>query len=380
MANYSIKLSLIIFTFFFPRQLIFCNSQNNVIKGGYWFRDSGISTNNIDSTLYSHLFCAFADLNPQSNQLIVSPEDRDSFVQFTSTVQRKNPSVKTLLSIAGGRANRTAYGIMARTFNSRKSFIDSSIKLARQMGFYGLDLDWEYPESTTDMTNLGILLDEFRAAINTEARNSGRVSLLLTAAVSNSPRVNGLNYPVSSVARNLDWLNIMAYDFYGPNWSPSQTNSHAQLFDPVNHVSGSDGINSWIQAGVPIRKMVLGMPFYGYAWQLVNVNNHGLRAPANGKSNAGSIDDGSMTYNQIRDFIVQNRAKTVYNATIVGDYCYSGSTWISYDDTQSIRTKVTYVKGRGLLGYFAWHVAADQNWGLSRTASQTWGASSQEMK
>ncbi|KAK4369847.1 hypothetical protein RND71_009322 [Anisodus tanguticus] len=378
MAN-SIKLFSVIFLFFFLQQLVFSNGQN-VIKGGYWFRDSGLALNNIDSTLFTHLFCAFADLNPQSNQLIISPENQDSFRQFTSTVQRKNPSVKTLLSIAGGRANKAAYGIMARTPNSRKSFIDSSIKLARQLGFHGLDLDWEYPESATDMTNFGILLNEWRTAINTEATNSGRVALLFTAAVSYSPRVNGLNYPVQSVARNLDWLNLMAYEFYGPNWSPSQTNSHAQLFDPVNHVSGSDGITAWIQAGVPTRKLVLGIPFYGYAWQLVNTNIHGLRAPAAGKSSVGSIDDGSMTYSRIRDYIVQSLATTVYNATIVGDYCYSGSTWISYDDTLSVRNKVTYVKGRGLLGYFAWHVAADQNWALSRTASQTWGELHKEMK
>ncbi|NP_001312815.1 chitotriosidase-1-like precursor [Nicotiana tabacum] len=378
MAN-SVTLFSIIFSCFLLRQLVCTNSQN-VIKGGYWFKNSGLALNNIDSTLFTHLFCAFADLNPQSNQLIISPENQDSFSQFTSTVQRKNPSVKTFLSIAGGRADTTAYGIMARQPNSRKSFIDSSIRLARQFGFHGLDLDWEYPLSATDMTNLGILLNEWRTAINMEARNSGRAALLLTAAVSYSPRVNGLNYPVESVARNLNWINLMAYDFYGPNWSPSQTNSHAQLFDPVNHISGSDGINAWIQAGVPTKKLVLGIPFYGYAWRLVNPNIHDLRAPAAGKSNVGAVDDGSMTYNRIRDYIVQSRATTVYNATIVGDYCYSGSNWISYDDTQSVRNKVNYVKGRGLLGYFAWHVAGDQNWGLSRTASQTWGVSSQEMK
>ncbi|XP_060171880.1 class V chitinase-like [Lycium barbarum] len=374
MAN-SIKLFSIIFSFFFLQQLVFSNGQN-VIKGGYWFRDSGLALNNIDSTLFTHLFCAFADLNPQSNQLIIKPEDEESFRQFTSTVQRKNPSVKTLLSIAGGSANKTAYGVMARTPNSRKSFIDSSIRLARQLGFHGLDLDWEYPESATDMANFGILLNEWRTTINTEAKNSGRPMLLLTAAVSYLPRVDDLDYPVQSVARNFDWINLMAYDFYAPNRSPSQTNSHAQLFDPVNHVSGSDGITAWIQAGVPTRKLVLGIPFYGYAWQLVNANIHDLKAPTSGKSSVSPNNDGTMTYSQIRNYIRQSSATTVYNATIVGDYCYSENTWISYDDTRTVRQKVTYVKGRGLLGYFAWHIAQDQNWILSRTASQTWGASS----
>ncbi|XP_059290104.1 class V chitinase-like [Lycium ferocissimum] len=351
----------ILFSFFFIQLLDFSNGQN-VVKAGYWVSDRGLALNNINSTLFTHLFCAFADLNPQLNQLIISPENQDSFRQFTSTVQQKNPSAKTLLSIGGGSANKTAYGIMARTPNSRKSFINSSIRLARQSGFHGLDLVWQYPESATDMTNLDTLLNEWRTAINTEARNSGSAALLFTATVSCSPQVNNLSYPIQSVAKNLDWINLMAYEFYGPNWPPSHTNSHAQLFDPVNQVkSGSNGINQWIQEGVPAQKLVLGIPFYGFAWRLVNSNIHGLRAPADGKANVG-FDDGSMTYAEIREYIVQNRATTVYNATIVGDYCYSGSTWISYDDTQSARNKVSYIKSRGLLGYFAWHIAADSNW------------------
>ncbi|CBI35716.3 unnamed protein product, partial [Vitis vinifera] len=69
---------------------------------------------------------------------------------------------------------------------------------------------------------------------------------------------------------------------------------------------------------------------------------------------------------QIKQFMAQNGAATVFNASIVGDYCYAGTTWIGYDDTQSISTKVSYAKGKGLLGYFAWHVAADDNWVLSQ--------------
>ncbi|XP_060171878.1 class V chitinase-like isoform X2 [Lycium barbarum] len=358
----------IIFSFFFlPQQIYFSNGQN-VVKAGYWVSNRGLALNNIDSTLFTHLFCAFADLNSQLNQLIISPENQDSFRQFTSTVQQKNPSAKTLLSIGGGSANITDYGVMARTPNSRKFFIDSSIRLARQLGFHGLDLGW-YPESATDMTNLGTLLNEWRTAINIEARNSNNASLLFTATVSSSPVENSI-YPIQSVIKNLDWISLMAYDFYGPNWSPNQTNSHAQLFDAVNEgKSGRDGIDQWIKEGVPAQKLVLGIPFYGYAWRLVNSSSHGLRAPADGNSSVGS-DDGSMTYTKIREFIVQNRVTPVYNATIVGDYCYSGSTWISYDDTDSVRDKVSYIKSTGLLGYFAWHIAADSDLVLSQAASK----------
>ncbi|XP_049360030.1 G-type lectin S-receptor-like serine/threonine-protein kinase CES101 [Solanum verrucosum] len=204
-----------IFLFFFLHQLIiFSNGQNITIKGGYWLRESELSLDKIDITPFSHLFCGFADINSQSNQLILTSPN-SSFIQFTSIVQQKNPTAKTLLSIGGGGSNKTTYGVMATTSNSRKSFIDSSIKLARQLGFHGLDLSWIFPESASDMANL--------------------------------------------------------------------------------------------------------------------------------------------------------------------DYCYSGNTWISYDDIQSVRTKVSYIKSRELLGYYAFDISGDTNWNslLSHAASQEAGGVTQ---
>lgn len=75
----------------------------------------------------------------------------------------------------------------------------------------------------------------------------------------------------------------------------------------------------------------------------MSASNHGLLAPANGPATAG---DGSMGYNQIRQFIEQNGAVKVCNATMVGDYCYAGTVWIGYDDTQSVSTKASYAEVR----------------------------------
>lgn len=123
----------------------------------------------------------------------------------------------------------------------------------------------------------------------------------------------------------------MAYDFHSPNFS-LLTRAPAAPYDPGNqYYNRNYGIVAWIQAGLPAKKIVLGFPFYGYAWRLVNASNHGLLAPANGPATAG---DGSMGYNQIRQFIEQNGAVKVFSATMVGDCCYAGTVWIGYDDTQ----------------------------------------------
>ncbi|KAF5469559.1 hypothetical protein F2P56_013624 [Juglans regia] len=341
-----------------------------VLKGGYWFPGSGFPVSSIDSTLFTHLFCAFADLNASTYQVTISSSNAAQFSTFTKTVQQKNPAVKTLLSIGGGGANASTFASMASQASTRKSFIDSSIQLARNNNFSGLDLDWEYPSTTTDMTNLGLLLNEWRAAVVNESNTTGKETLILAAAFFYSSVYYSLIYPIQAISNSLDWVNVMAYDFYGPGWSPSTTAPPAALYNPTSQVSGANGIEAWIQAGVPASKLALGLPFYGYAWRLLNASNNGIFAPANGPALSS---DGSQTFSQIRDLITHSGYTTVYNSTIVTDYCYKETIWIGYDDIQSVSTKVTYAKGKGLLGYFAWHVGADKDSSLSTTASTTWG-------
>ncbi|KAJ6746176.1 CHITINASE [Salix koriyanagi] len=369
----AIKIFPLIFSIFLVSFQPYFSVGQTVVKGGYWFPGSGFAVSDINSTLFTHLFCAFADVNGQTYQVTISSSNQAQFQAFTTTVQKKNPSVKTLLSIGGGGSDVNTFATMASQSSSRKSFIDSSIKLARSNNFLGLDLDWEYPSDSTQMNNFGTLLTEWRAAVVTEAKSSGKPPLLLSAAVLYLSYYysSSVPYPIQAISNSLDWINLMAYDFYGPGWSPTSTGPPAALYDSVNQESGDNGVRSWIQAGLSAKKLVLGLPFYGWSWRLTNPSNHGLFAPANGQGLAG---DGSAGYNQIKQYISQNGATKVFNNTAVADYCYSGTTWIGYDDTQSISGKVAYAKAKGLLGYFAWHVGADDSWALSSKAFQTWGA------
>ncbi|TYG59991.1 hypothetical protein ES288_D07G031200v1 [Gossypium darwinii] len=296
-------LSFLLFCSHFLLQLHFSAGQN-VVRAAYWSADSGFPVPDIDSTLFTHLFCAFADIDSQTNQVTVSSASQARFSTFTETVQLKNPSIKTLLSID--------FASMASQANTRKSFIDSSIKLARPNSFHGLDLDWENLSTLPQKTNLGLLLQEWRAAVDKES---------------------------------------------------------ATLYNPGTQLSGDYGIRSWTQSGsgIPSNKLVLGLPFHGYAWRLVDANNHGFSAPASGPAVSPK---GELGYGQIKNFISANRATKVYDAAVGSNYCYAGTTWIGYDDTESIRAKVSYVKQNGLLGYFAWHVGADdEGRTLSRAAT-----------
>lgn len=148
-----------------------------VVKGGY----TGGSASNVNFNYVTHVYYAFAGVDPTSYQLVLDAGD-NTIGTFVATAKKSNPSVVTLLSIGGAAAPQATFAEMVSTSSRRKVFIDSSIELARQHGFEGLDLDWESPQTQGAMENLATLLKEWRAAAVTESQSSGKTELLLTGA------------------------------------------------------------------------------------------------------------------------------------------------------------------------------------------------------
>ncbi|TXG49081.1 hypothetical protein EZV62_024956 [Acer yangbiense] len=335
------------------------------IKAGYWFSGSEFPVSNINSALFTHLICAFAPVNSTSYQLSPSASDEKHFSNFTNTVKQKNPSVTTLLSIGGGNERYSTFSSMVSSSSYRKSFIDSSIKLARLYGFQGLDLCWVSANTSTDMSNMGVLFQEWKGAIDLESRNSSRTPLILTAAVQYSPNLDSASFPIDSIQQYLNWVHLMAYDFYMPTWS-NFTGAQAALYDPSSTTNADYGIGTWINGGLSADKIVLSLPFYGYAWTLVNPANNSIGAPATGPA---ITEEGDMSFKEIKDYISRYGAKVMYNATYVVNYCSIGTSWIGFDDVEVVKIKVSYAKERNLLGYFVWQVPYDDNWLLSQAAA-----------
>ncbi|CAN1172311.1 Cysteine-rich receptor-like protein kinase 10 [Linum perenne] len=342
------------------------------IKSGYWYFDSDFPNSDINSLLFTHLICGFSSLNSTTSNLSFPPDSLPKFSNFSSTVRRRNPSVVTLLSVWNGQpetysaiigknVTNPVLSLMASNPSSRNSFINSSIRTARTLGFQGIDLFWLWP-THTDTTNIGNLLDEFRSAIDSDAKSS-HSKLTLTMAIRYSP--NLISYPIQSMARNLDWAHLVAYDYHLPT-RENFTGNHAAVFGGGN-VSTDYGVKEWIRVGFPANKLVLGLAYHGYAWKLANPGNSTVGAPATGP--AVTIA-GDMGYKLIKSFI-QNYgfgAKTMYDSGRVVDYFVVGSTWINFDDVEAIKGKVSYAMDNGLLGFNAFQLSNDDNWELTRAA------------
>ncbi|XP_058179994.1 G-type lectin S-receptor-like serine/threonine-protein kinase RKS1 isoform X2 [Rhododendron vialii] len=346
------------------------SSSETWIKAGSWFSGGQFQVSDIDSTLFTHMAFGFAYINYLTHELYIQPSDEPYMLTFTDIVQRRNPSIETLLTILvqlPGDTNFSTFYSMATQPSHRTSFIKSSIQKARLYGFRGLDLCCVTPDTnTTKMESMGILFDEWRTAINRESKNSTRSPLVLTMAGHYLPSKNTTSYPMESIQRNLDWVHIVSYFYHLPTME-NFTGAHSALFDPSSNVSTDYGIKEWISRGLPANKMVLGLLYEGYAWTLLDPSANEIGSPATGPA---ITRDGSMFYKDIKSKMGCDGEKVVYNSTYVTNYCINDSVWMGYDDVEAIRTKISYAREKGLLGYKVWHVANDYNWELSKAAAQ----------
>ncbi|KAK7260933.1 hypothetical protein RIF29_27234 [Crotalaria pallida] len=344
------------------------------VRAAYWPSGDDFSPSSIETKYFTHIYYAFVELESDSFKLDITNNLVQKWItEFVDGLRNRYPPVKTLLSIGGGGSNSTLFSIMARTKQNRENFINSTIHVARQYGFDGLDLDWEFPENEQDMANLAILFKEWHQALVVDAQVQRKPRLLLTAAVyyantikliGNGPR----SYPAQAIREYLDWASPMCFDYHGA-WD-SVTGFNAALYDSKSNISTHYGIGSWIKSGVPPSKLVMGLPLYGRTWKVKDPNDHGVGALATGPA---TDTDGTMDYDEILKFNKENGAHVVYDGLAVSYYSYAGTTWISYDDGPSITKKVQFARLLGLKGYFIWALGKDIDWTISRQASNALG-------
>ena len=272
---------------------------------------------------------------------------RGSFNQLLK-LKKMYPRLKVVLSLEGRASDFSADAQPAQ----RAAFVASCVNLflAGHVGpgvevgrlFDGIDVDWEYP-GVDGSENFVALLAEFRRQMD-----AIRPGMLLTVAVGPNPQMAGGDN-LNAMAKLVDEVGLMTYDMAGP-WS-RRTGFIAPLTGPDGNIGGAAGVvSAYESAGVPASKLLLGVPFYGYAWKNVPDESNGL-------FQEGDAVRGDHPYSEI--------AGLAANSTLHRDPG-SGSPWLfdgdqfwTFDDPGSMKAKALWVRGHGLGGMMAWEVGGD---------------------
>jgi chitinase len=305
----------------------------------------------------------FAFARVLEGYVVLDPPVQERLARLVA-LKREHPHLRVVLSVGGWKAG--GFSEAAATVDSRARFADSAAKVMAANHADGLDIDWEYPghhesgivSNVEDRAHFTLLLQELRRALDragTADGHRGADHYTLSIAAGDGPFVSDID--IAAAATNLDWFNLMTYDFV--NSMTPFTGHHSGLNDsttaPTDARSTDKAVRQFLAAGVPARKLVIGAAFYGREFAEVSADNDGLY------QSYGHYQ-GEHPWPQLKaDFINQNGFVRHWDAKAQAPYLWNATTrhFISYDDAQSLAAKADYVKAHQLGGIMYWEQGED---------------------
>ncbi len=199
----------------------------------------------------------------------------------------------------------------------RQKVITNTLKLIKLHNYLNFDvnLDFEYigPPPAYMTENFNNFVRDFSAEIH---KNNGSFSI---AALSDSVRKVRL-YDIKTLSKSADYIIVMAYDFTRLN-SPA-AGPVAPLFGREKYeYDVYSTVSDYLRESAPY-KIVLGVPFYGYEWPVLD------NQPNSFVLGASSFGPALSTYKRTLETISKNKSSVNFDD-------HSKSPWFSYFDKDS---------------------------------------------
>ncbi|UJP63254.1 glycoside hydrolase family 18 protein [Mongoliitalea daihaiensis] len=345
-------------------QVISCTSKPNSFQEppykliGYIAGWKNLDVSSIDPFAFTHINYAFANV---VDGLVTEGEGRfeqdSTNLVALNSLKAINPELKILISIGGWTWSK-GFSDAVLTPEGRKRLTDSAIDYLLKHRLDGLDFDWEYPGipgddnpyRDEDRENFVWMLQSVRKALDSLGALHHRHYLHTIASGGFQEYVDANN--LGEAQKYLDFINIMTYDFTGV-WAP-KTGHHTNLSAPKpNMRSTRAAVRQHLEAGVPAEKLVVGVAFYGKAWKSVNPENNGLNQEAVGWKN--------FSFKDMQSYIADENYQKLWDEASQAPYLWNplDSIFFTYENEQSIQSKVAFVKELGLGGMMFWEYHED---------------------
>ena len=295
--------------------------------------------NEIDFNVVTHVIHSFAWPNEDGS---ISSYD-GMFGSGLSNIIH-DQGAKFLLSL-GGWGNHAGFEVISGDSVLRELFIYNLVSILLVNNYDGVDLDWEFPDSSTDRENLNLLvrdMDSIFFSINPE--------WIISMAI---PVSNwwGQWHDFEFLEQHVNFFNAMTYGTHG-DWS-SHVGHLAPLYpSPPDDLDGSWDVNMdylHISRGIPKDKINMGMPFWGLKWEASNINESFTNHSEN------------IFYYDIPE-LINNGWTYHWDTDALCPYLIKddGSFVITYENPESIGFKCQYAIEEDLGGVMIWALSYDK--------------------
>ncbi|MFQ8702403.1 MAG: glycoside hydrolase family 18 protein [Eisenbergiella sp.] len=315
---------------------------------GYVIQDSVVTKE--QANILTHIHVAFGNLTMEGDIVF----DYHPFLKQMDQVRAWNPDIKIVLSVVPKEPD--AFTVVSASEELRENVAKTCARLVSQDGFDGVDFDWEYPCvpsngmncTPEDRHNYTLLCEAAKRGM--ESVGGGRVSVAAGADL----------YYIDSIepermAEVLDYVCLMTYDLKCGFHALS--GHHTALYSSTGDVfrnSCDQALRLFESAGFPKEKLLMGAAFYSRKWEDVPDRYHGFLQLT--KTGGGY----GPNYDKLADeYINKNGYVRYWDDEAKAPFLFNGSTFISYDDEESLAHKCAYVKREDIGGIFYWCHSGD---------------------
>jgi chitinase len=308
-----------------------------------------------DPNYFTHINYAFAEPYLR-NGVYESFKLQGTESRFQSIVdlKKKNPNLKISISFTNTLENADnprggGFSLLAKSDEYRKKFANDCKAFLQRWGIDGVDMDWEFPglswssdanayDRAVDVANHVLLMKQLR-----ETLGNGYLLTYAGYCKDKTAVTGGSQYiDIAAVAPFVDFVNIMTYDL------DEAPRHQSALSDTRAFSDCTRAVKSYLDAGMPANKLVLGIPFYG--------------------RRSFSSSPMSINYNKIINLGTGYKIDNWDEAASVPYVTFNGTYYCGYDNEKSIAIKGEWLLAKGMKGMMYWDYDGDDAAGTLRKA------------
>ncbi|KFY76624.1 hypothetical protein V498_09544 [Pseudogymnoascus sp. VKM F-4517 (FW-2822)] len=292
---------------------------------------------------YTHINFAFVLIDPDTFTLAPMKGDVASLYTRVTALKALQPGLKVWISVGGWAMNdpgptQTTFSDLAASEDAQDSFSKSLITFMRANNFDGVDLDWQ----------------------------------VLTKHQSGMPERPGLSITIPSsywymrgfdivgIDPIIDFFNIMTYDIHG-TWDSSDNSIGAIAQAHTNLTEIDLAMQLLWRNHIDPARVVLGLGFYGRSFTMKSSSCLAPGCPFKEGGKAGPCTNtrGILSATEIRQVVADGATVTLDSTAAVKIITWDDDQWVSYDDGETMKTKIQYANNHCLGGTMAWAIDLD---------------------